>query len=289
MKNIQGHGFLIIIFVLNLIFNLIFTTCSFIIFYSVFFSSRDKIENWSTIHEPSIYCIMITGKDDNRYHLAKKSINNFLNQNFKNKYLIIVNHSKTFKLTPIQKNIFELNIDKEQNNLTLGELRNIALSIVPFNALWITWDDDDYRHSNFLMFLYNVLQKQNADLVTFTKRLEYNRNTGLIWKMTIKSGAVLALCKKFQFFEYLNKNSMEDIHLIDSYKNQNKKVVIIDNDPKLYIRLVHENNTSLYVEKYKRKTISTRNKKSNYLEENVSPDEENYVKKIVSSYYNNEN
>ncbi|MCZ6913924.1 MAG: hypothetical protein O7C59_05330 [Rickettsia endosymbiont of Ixodes persulcatus] len=42
----------------------------------------------------SIYCLMITGKDDYRYEFAKISIINFLMQTYDNKYLVIINHGQ---------------------------------------------------------------------------------------------------------------------------------------------------------------------------------------------------
>jgi hypothetical protein len=237
--------------------------------------------------QPPIYCIMITGKDACRKEFAKLSILNFQNQVYPNKFLIIINHGDKLIDNPIQY-CKEVIVNKDMHKLCLGELRNIALELVPFNAMWFPWDDDDYRHPLLLRYLMDQMISQRAGCVCMTTRLEYNKATRFAWKMTIKSGMVLVLAKKDRRFQYIRKESMEDVDLIDRYKELGYKVVTVPNNPGWYLRLVHNNNTSMYVNENKQVVLEkTAHEKvtSNYLEENCSDIEASYVDNILLSYY----
>lgn len=241
----------------------------------------------NTSNAPEIICIMITGKDTCRKTLAQASVANFHEQTYPNKKLVIINHAP-FEIMDdpnlSSKNVFEFHVDKEQNALTLGDMRNIALEMVPHNALWTPWDDDDYRSPDYLSLLYNLLVKHDADVVAYTSRLEFNNITKLIWKMTLKSGFVQVLAKKDGRLRYMEKDSMEDTNLIVDANNLGLKVHVEDNDPRIYVRLVHGDNTSKYVN-HNKKQVRTLPKGSNYIESDVTAQEKVYVQNIILNYY----
>jgi len=212
-----------------------------------------------------VYCIMITGKDDNRIQLAKQSVRNFLEQDYKYKKLIIINHHEK-SINMESDNVFEFQVPKKGN--TLGDLRNIALQLVPIDAIWTVWDDDDYRSPNYLSLLYSQMKRYNVDVVCFTNRYEYNANTNFVWEMSLLTGFVTVFAKQDLRIRYLEKDSMEDLNLIDDFKKLKKKILIYNNDPSIYIRLVHSNNTSQYVEKNKT-TTNQISSNSGYLEKQV--------------------
>lgn len=243
---------------------------------------------WKQKTFPHIYCIMITGKDSTRYKFAKLSIENFQNQTYHYKHLLIVNHGQKLLTHPGSQmpNISEILVNKEKHNLMLGDLRNIALEMVPINAFWFPWDDDDYRHPLLLQSLADTAIKKSADVVSLTTRLEYNKNTRFCWKMTIRSGMVLSLVKKDPRFQYLRKDSLEDIHLLDTYKKYGYNVVTINNNPMWYLRLVHSNNTSLYVNPNKKSVYTVDNQaEHNYVETECTDIERSHVHNILLSYY----
>ena len=249
--------------------------------YNMFQPKEPKIvaENYKYV-----YCIMITGKDDCRISLARKAIQNFLEQTYEYKKLIIINHNST---SVLQNNssipdVHEYYVSKD--SLTLGDLRNIALQLVPPNAYWTVWDDDDYRDPKYLTTLHFHANKNNADVVLFTNRLEVNVNTGLIWHMHLKHGFVFVFAKQDSRIKYLSKDSMEDVTLIDQFKKLGKSFFVFDNDPTLYVRLVHNNNTSLYVNKHKT-MLNLSSPDSNYHELHATPKETEYAAKIISTYY----
>lgn len=199
-----------------------------------------------------IYCIMITGKDNDRIKYAKQSVSNFNEQTYVDKKLIIFNHNIINVLEQSNGNnnndIIEFKFDIDKNNL--GDARNMALNMVPMNALWTTWDDDDYRDENYL----SILEKQmnNNVAVAFKNRIDYCKTTNFRHIATLETGFVTLLCKRDPRINYLSKTTMEDIELISTIKKYGS-MHVIDNDPTIYIRLLHENNTSLYANKLKNK------------------------------------
>ena len=226
-----------------------------------------------------VYCIMITGKDRSRICFAKKSVENFLSQDYKYKKLVIINHSQLPVLNESSSNtLYEFHVPRSGN--TLGDLRNIALQLVPINAIWTLWDDDDYRSTKYLSFLYNNLISSKSDVVLFTRRYECNYNTKFVWEMEIPSGFVIVFAKQDLRVKYLQKDSMEDVQLIDDFRKLGKKINVITNDPSIYIRLVHNNNTSLYVDKYKTKLIDTQ-KNIKYHEKHVDDSTRNEILKLI--------
>jgi hypothetical protein len=199
--------------------------------------------------EKPIYCLMVTGKDNIRYQFAKKSIMNFLIQTYKNKHLIIINHGDKQLVSMNNNLVTELMVHKA--NKTLGDLRNISLNHVPEKAIFTTWDDDDWRSSDYLQKLYNVLISNNAEMVMIRNRLEYNLNNNSVWKASLNSGFLTFFMFKDNRLRYSSQNTLEDqIIKTDAYKI-GKRVIVYDNDPTIYVRYIHKNNTSPYVKKSK--------------------------------------
>lgn len=232
---------------------------------------------------------MVTGKTPDRItHFAVKSLQNYFEQTASkhvNLYMIIINHcsNKTSvkELFP-HENIFEYQIDRHA--LSLGEMRNLALTFVPFNNLWITWDDDDWRHPSFIQYMLKFFDKDPLlTCIAFSERYNYNMNTKFAWQTTLQTGYPHVLCKSNPLIRYDDVNTMEDINLIKNMLKTGFKVYIIKrNDPGLYIRIVHNDNTSLYVDKMKGSVNST--KGFVYKENSVDLRRQKSIQKIIESF-----
>ena len=235
--------------------------------------------------DPPIYCIMVTGKSKCRTDLAQKSLDNFLEQSYQNKKLIVINHGKEKIIKDPMTNVFEHQIEKTEST-TLGDIRNISLNLVPINACWITWDDDDYRSPQYLSYLFSIMKSSRCDVVALTERYEYNYNTGLVWKMSFKNGFVHILAKQDLRIRYQSKDSMEDINLINDFRKLGKKVHVVErNDPSLYIRVVHTDNTSEYVNKNKTNVRDIDPRTSMYLENKVDEQKAKEIRDFMYDYY----
>lgn len=234
---------------------------------------------------PNIYCILITGKNEDRYKFIPIAINNFNEQTYQNKYLLIINHgSKQIVDIHTQKNITEIMFDK--TNFTLGDMRNFALDQIPFENLWCVWDDDDYRHPKYIELLYKYLIDNKADVVFFKNRIDYNINNNFAYRSKFINGMPFVLAKKTEKVRYLSKDSIEDIQLQIDYKNNNKKIIVINNNPMWYIRLIHTSNTSLYVDNEKNSIVEYGDE-STYYEFNLTDIEQTYADKIINKYFTN--
>jgi hypothetical protein len=200
-----------------------------------------------------------------------------------NKHLIILNQSKESLLSKDYENILEVFIDTK---MTLGMLRNISLQFVPPNVVWTTWDDDDWRHETFLNTMMNFFMKdQNLEFLMFQNRLECNIQSMFMFESTIKSGTLIFFAKQNPNLIYDDVNVLED-KIMKTYALENMKYVIVNNDPKMYLRIIHTHNTSIYVDP--KKTNTKNNAKAiNYFEHKISNVNKQYVKNLISTQYKN--
>lgn len=249
-------------------------------------NNSNNQEQFSLSHDP-IYCIMVTGKDECRIEHSRNSLLNFFDQDYaRGKYMIIVNHHKQLNVLMNDEeyeNVIEINVIKDDST-TLGDMRNIALELVPLNGLWTTWDDDDYRPYNYLSLLHQKLIENKTSAVAFTERYEYNANNNNIWKISLTTGFVTILARKRCKTRYLSQNTMEDTEIKTFYPD----IFIWKNrDILLYVRLIHNNNTSLYVDKLKDVNSLINSHGDNiYKEMKIDESEKQMVMDIISPYFN---
>lgn len=244
-----------------------------------------------------IYCLMITGKTEQRRHFAKIALANFNIQTYPNKYLIIINegsHSTLNNYTNERRlnNVMEVMINKRTHGLTLGDLRNISLEMVPPDAIWTTWDDDDWRHETYLEVLCNRLKKNPSHrYLLYQNRLEYNFKTGFSWKVRIRNGTSIVFAYKDSSIKYDSLNVNEDVIVKQLMLSRISKGAgtIYDNDPLLYIRFVHNDNTSIYVDSKKEAIRIPVSNMSNVIESEAVYRDKKYIHNVVKKHYSMKN
>lgn len=236
---------------------------------------------------PSIYCVMMTGKDDDRYKFVSIALENFFQQTYPNKKMVVINHGNKSIFDVNQewrtKDVHEIMFDKTY--MTLGDMRNFAVDMIPFGAIWTVWDDDDWRHNKYIEVLYKALSKARADVVFIKNRLDYNINNKFVYRCKFDLGMPFFLAKKTEVVRYLSKDSLEDIRLHNDFELHDKRITMIDNDPRLYIRLLHGKNTSLYVDDQKSQIVHYSDE-SHYHEYDATVRERDYAQKIIETYFN---
>ncbi|QOI90191.1 hypothetical protein QKU58_gp140 [Pyramimonas orientalis virus] len=233
-------------------------------------------------NERPVYCLMVTGHTENRIPFAKTSIANFKSQTYLSKHLIILNQSESTLLDDDNDNILEVHISTESK--TLGELRNISLQFVPPNAIWTTWDDDDWRHPTYIETMVNNMTRRNADFLMSQQRIEYNLKNGFAFKTSLRSGLMNTIFSaQNPNIAYEHVSTSEDVK-VKSYAMKNLKTIVVPNDPKMYIRLIHDDNTSIYVKSVKNEIKDTK-KNKDYFENELTREEKEYVDNIISKYY----
>jgi hypothetical protein len=234
---------------------------------------------------PIIYCVLITGKNDDRYKFIPIALDNFKIQTYPNKKLLIINHGNRilFPNENKDKDVIEI-MFKKTENFTLGDMRNFSISIVPYESIFCIFDDDDYRHPRYIELLYKEMVANKADVVFFKNRIDYNINTNFGYRSKFDKGMPFILAKKIENIKYLSKNSLEDIRLYLDYDIHNKKIHVINNDPRWYIRLIHGSNTSLFIDNNK-KSIINYSDESKYHEYELTDKENNYTNTIIKKYF----
>lgn len=202
---------------------------------------------------------MPTGGSDLRIRWAQLSVSWFHQQTYENKHLLILNSHPTLHVVPPngtsgdvkekEANVIEIKVNRKYPHLTtLGDVRNFSLSLVPKDAFVYIWDDDDYHHPDLLRRLAERLSQTGKATVFLKNRINYNLATNALWLSSDKRGLVHFMADinklRTEKFAYLSLNSAEDqpVHLISEKE-------VIDNNPSLYIRFTHHENTSLYVNK----------------------------------------
>ena len=237
----------------------------------------------------TIYCIMITNKSRERF--ISSAIKNFELQTYKEKKLIVLNHS--FGTTMINnkdvKNIHEFVVNKDQQKFSLGKLRNIALkAFVPVGGLWTPFDDDDWHREDFLEEFQNRLEYANLDLLFLKNRLECNMNNGFIFRSKFMNGWAFFLARRIEVEGkielYDDVETLEDSHVGERYRNAGKKVGKFENDPKIYVRMIHTTNSSIFVRKEKSSIVEYGNL-NNYQEFDANEEEKGHVRHVIKNYY----
>ena len=203
-------------------------------------------------------------------------------QTYTNKKLIIINHGNIPVMVQKQDNVHEIKINK--GNMTLGDLRNFSLSLIPLNAISLTFDDDDWRSPNYMEFMVDTLLKTKSTAVFMKNRVEYNLTNGFSYRSSFDYGSTHMMCIKIDKLQYLSKDTLEDIQLQSDLKSFNKKYTAIDNDPTMYLRIIHENNTSPNAAETKNSLIKVSDN-SYYKEYDIETDNKAYIDKIIRDYY----
>lgn len=223
-----------------------------------------------------IYCLMVTDRID----WARTSVANFLKQEYVNKKLLIFNNNLTENVClSSQPGVVEYMISK--GGRTLGQLRNISLDYVPMGSYWFTWDDDDERHPKLLGSLMDAAIKNHSKYVLFKNRLNFNCHTNSLWRSSDSRGLKHFLAYKDNQFQYLNKNTLEDLPANDLLSNTNKSAILLDNNPTWYVRFTHGDNTSPFVNV--RQSTAVLNS-GPYTESRASEQDFLYIQSFVKNY-----
>lgn len=211
------------------------------------------------------YAILVTGKVGREEYL-NMAIQNFREQDYSNKKLIIIDHSNIDK-----SDDFTRDIDIEYYNVdmtSLGQLKNIGISKVPNGCYYVPWDDDDIRSIDFISYMVNHIGLY--DCVYLQNRWDYVMKTKFSYVCTFSLGMPVYICKKNKYIEniYLEKDSLEDTRLQLDMVSIGMNIKSISNHPRLYLRLIHNLNTSPYANSNKCETV-TYNDTSSYKEYDI--------------------
>lgn len=233
--------------------------------------------------QPRVYCLLITGKDTKRIAYSRLiGVKNFYVQTYPHKTLIIVNHGTEPVLLQPHENVYEMRVEK--GDMTLGDLRNLSLDLVPMNGVFCIFDDDDWRSPDYLSIMIDALISSKSVAVFLKNRLEYNLQKHYCFVSHFEQGNTHILGYKIERLRYTSKDTLEDTNLQYDLKSFGKKFLALDNDPKMYLRIIHDNNTSPHA-RMNPESITVYSKDSYYKESEASPDQTAYAKSIIKTRY----
>ncbi|WBX78215.1 glycosyltransferase family 2 protein [Tenacibaculum ovolyticum] len=190
-----------------------------------------------------VSCIMPTS---NRSQFIEQAIQNFRNQNYVNKELIIADDGSNSieHLVPDQENIKYFRLRK---GMSLGEKRNFCCS-KSTGEIIVHWDDDDWYAADWLAYQVSTLQSNNADVCGLSKLYFYDSIRQEAWlyqypkeEKAWVAGATMAYTKNtWQKRPFKNITIGED----NAFVWQEGVSVIAHNYQEGFVASIHNENTS---------------------------------------------
>lgn len=209
--------------------------------------SSIKITNKEVIinkKERMVSCIMPTY---NRPEFIVDAINQFLNQDYEEKELIIIDDSdiSIANLVPESKLIKHVYLNEKLN---LGSKRNMACQIAKGEII-IHLDDDDYYATDWLQKQVSFLTEKKLDITGLATPVFYKKDEDSFWQYVYPEkhkpwvyGATLCYTKEFwQANPFPASNSGEDNVFV---WNENAKRILPNDAVTSYLGQIHDKNTS---------------------------------------------
>ena len=205
--------------------------------------SRLRSQWFSTWRKPKISALMITGKNTERYPLARVSLDCFFNQTWPNKEIVIINHGTEKVCSVSDPRVKEVFVEKGPG-VTLGDMRN--WSIENSTGDWcVTWDDDDWHHPTRIQNQMDYSRESHITTYMWQVRCALTNNCAFYDKMPTGQ-QMSVMYERSTPARYLSLEVREDTKFIEWFSG---KVVCIDNhvgnvgcDPTQYIRFYHGRN-----------------------------------------------
>jgi len=214
---------------------------------------RSKVEEveWSRLRsmwfsswrKPKVSALMITGKNPERYPLARVSLDCFFDQTWSNKEMVIINHGTEKVCRVADPRVKEVFVEKFPG-VTLGDMRN--WSIENASGDWcMTWDDDDWHHPTRMQNQMDNCRERHTTTYMWQVRCALTTNCAFYDKMPTGQ-QMSVMYERSTPARYLSLEVREDTQFIECFSG---KVVCIDNhvgnvscDPTQYVRFYHGRN-----------------------------------------------
>ena len=202
---------------------------------------------------PLVSCIMPTY---NRHNYMLRSIKYFLNQDYPNKELIIVDDTSIdLKINNFEKSIKYLHYNKKYN---VGKKRNIAIQNAK-GSIIMFWDDDDiYANDRINVQVSDIISKK-CDITVFNN-IYYHINNKLyitdkkthenIWYNGYACGTLTFRKSITNKCKFKNINLAEDVTFLKCALEKGYKLHTLKNNYK-FVYTKHSNNTFVFDAKFK--------------------------------------
>ena len=193
---------------------------------------------------PHVSCIMPTA---NRPNFVLLAIQHFLNQDYRDAELIILDDGKE-SMQHLLPDHRRLKYFYTEPLGTIGKKRNYACSKA-LGEIIMHWDDDDYYAFDWISRQLNVLENSDADIVGLNEIYFFSPVVNRFWRYSDKdndrpwlSGATMAYRKSFW-----EKHPFKDVNIGEDYDyiwNSGAKIQAHEY-PDGFIATLHAGNTTL--------------------------------------------
>ena len=150
---------------------------------------------------PLISVITTTNKTDPS--IIKNIFNNYNNQNYLNKELILIINSNISQIEyiniAIDMNVKDYYIYNLNENITLGECLNYSTEKMN-GVFWAKMDDDDIYMPGYLDEAIKTLLLTKADLVGKNSVILHDKNTGIIYDLNRYKNMFIDFCERSYIF-----------------------------------------------------------------------------------------
>jgi len=197
--------------------------------------SIESVKPREVVKVPLVSAVMITGKAPGQRSLAEVALRCFLDQDYPNKELLIVNDGPV-PLASGATGVREIMVDRTPRR-TLGDLRNVGLEAA--RGEWIIqWEDDDWHAPSRISLQMKGAAKKRANLLGRQIRFSLVTNSGGIWKSKHGIPGTL-LHAKSDALRYPSLHQGEDTLFLRKFKRRR----VIDNPAVTHVSFHHGGNT----------------------------------------------
>jgi len=194
-------------------------------------------DNWAIVRTrtdeayPLVTAVMPTCRG--REKMARYAVEQFLNQSWKEKELIIVNEGDYWITDGSDINIREVRV--QPGCYRNGTLHNIGDGIARGQYI-IRWDDDDIHHPDRIKIQAEAAIIHVAPCSTLGKRIHYFMDDDIAFvKETSSCGLILYENKGNQYLDGI-RGGTDEIFYKEHYQSTTIK---LDNWPGIYVRIYH--------------------------------------------------
>ena len=206
-----------------------------------FFSQQYSDEDYK-FEKSRVSCIMLTY---NRLDYFRKSLKSFIKQTYEDKELIIVNNGDKEYIKKIDdelKKYMSYNIRHiKAKKSTMGSLRNIGLSNCSGEYV-MTYDDDDEHHPDRISYSVKEIVKNKVDGLLFKNIFVLSDEKYYLCKFSYYGIEPTLIHRRRYGVRYRPIELGEDTEYIKDLRNNNTRIIVVDNPPILYKYVWHNNN-----------------------------------------------
>lgn len=193
-----------------------------------------------------ITSVLVTGKCEARFKLAKHAVNRWQQQLFSSRHeLLVINDHPTISLFgptfTAPSNAREIRLPER---MSLGELRNIGIEKAETEYL-LQWDDDDHSNNGRLLWQQEHTDHGTASVLRYEIHCDVSNGEAFVNDgHSIRGGGFpgTMMWPRDAKTRFPAIGKREDMEFVLALKNE-CGLQVLKNDPIMYCRLFHGDNT----------------------------------------------